>query len=321
MSLLQPPNSDSERIAHVAIAIGIGNEVFPNQLHVGLLHRGTDGVGILHLCWHLVLKSNDLYDNSMWWVVPQIIPERLQSVAMLCRQLSRTAGASGIPYGFGTFRNVFDTRTGTFKQNEGAGGLTCATFVLGVFNAARLSLLDDETWPQPSQADLEWQVYIANTLKLFEKSAVQGGLTFSQIPAKRFQPNEVAAAAIEKSLPTTFQRIERSAKEIKLLVLGRYLHHLMEGEKNRNAVQVAEKILKGHGLVPNSVRVRQQSESVTLEYKNRYGLRSAMCLTLNSNPSDGIVRLIENKRLSIKADLSRLGEVIEIFDRGKSSQA
>lgn len=238
---------------------------------------------------------------------------------MFCRRLSRTAGASSIAYGFGKYRDVFDFQTGTYRQLEGAGGLTCATFVLGVFHAARLPLLNDETWPKPSQADLDWEISIARTLASKEWSSKQAESVVSQVPAKRYQPHEVTAAALSDSLPATFEQIKGNAIEIKRLVLGRYLHNLMANEEYQRALPIADSILERFGLVPNSVE--HQPDIVTLEYKNRYGLPKVMWLSLASNPSSGIVRLIDNQRLSMEADLDNIDEVIATFDRGESSQA
>src|SRR5437879_3896379 len=134
-----------EGIKHVAVAIGA---IDAGQQHIGVLHRDheSNSVLMLHLAWHHRLK-NDVPDQTFLWVDPPFHPRRLVQIAAICRQVWRSNKAGGIPYAFSPPNDCFDAQTGAFLFGPTRLGLTCATFVLAIFDCAGLKLVDYGSWP------------------------------------------------------------------------------------------------------------------------------------------------------------------------------
>ena len=128
-----PTERGFDAIQHLAIGITIVSE---GQQHIGLLHRdhSSGNTFLLHLAWHHRL-NNSPPKPSYAWVDPVIHPFRARQVAAICRKIWR-ANPAGIPYGFSPASECFDPETGKFLLGPARIGLTCASFVLAVFEAA-----------------------------------------------------------------------------------------------------------------------------------------------------------------------------------------
>jgi hypothetical protein len=124
-------------IRHVAVAIAL---VEPGQQHIGILHSGDtlDEVRLAHLAWHHALKDGRAKDAYLW-IDPPIPTRRARQVAARCRQILRS-NKRGIPYAFSPPNDRFDLETGDFLLGPSRVGLTCASFVLAVFDSAGIRL-------------------------------------------------------------------------------------------------------------------------------------------------------------------------------------
>lgn len=116
------------------------------NLHAGLLYRTHDQkAAVLHLGW-----QDQLCNDWGWqklWAAPEVEPERLTSIAGLCRRIwERFERDRTFPYAL-RFAGSFFSQTGQLRMGEGAKGLTCATFILAVFNSAGISLVSEDEWP------------------------------------------------------------------------------------------------------------------------------------------------------------------------------
>ena len=200
-------------IAHAAVAI---RTVDPGQRHVGVLHRdvGSDEVLLLHLAWHHDLR-NQSPGKSYFWIDIPLPTRRLRQVAAICRKVWRSNGRA-VPYAFSPPNDCFDQLTGRFLIGPSRFGLTCATFVLAVFEAAGLPLVQYETWPIHRAGDREWQEHVVRQLQESNPPAsaehivaVQG-----QIGGERFRPEEVAAAASVEELPVAFPTANGLSEEL-----------------------------------------------------------------------------------------------------------
>lgn len=61
--------------------------------------------------------------------------------------------------------DCFDRETLRFLLGPTKTGLTCASFVLAVFQQSGLPLVVCESWPKPNEEDIEWQKLIVKILK------------------------------------------------------------------------------------------------------------------------------------------------------------
>jgi hypothetical protein len=135
------------------------------NLHAGVLHRDDKGqAAILHLAWKDTLsviwaeKRQDpaappLEWERLWAAPSSVEPERLRSVGGRCRLiLKQFKSTKKMPYAFNVGRTKFSVG-GQLKLGPGAKGITCAGFVLAVFESVGITLLDETTWPIRKEAD------------------------------------------------------------------------------------------------------------------------------------------------------------------------
>jgi hypothetical protein len=202
-----------DQLPHVAIVITCLRER-KGQQHVGILHRdeSTNEVRMLHLAWHHNLR-NSLPKTSYAWIIPPIPARRARQVAASCRKVNR-ANPAGIPYAFSPASDCFDADTGGFLIGPQRYGLTCASFVLGVFHIAGVSLIQYGTWPASRDGDKEWQQQII--AQLTEDGASQEHIhaVESEVGAVRYRPEEVAGAGAANSLPVAFAEAAELAEQI-----------------------------------------------------------------------------------------------------------
>ncbi len=192
--------------ASVCIALG---EASPGQLHIGILHRASTGPAtFLHLAWHCRLQNEPIIpDYISHGIRLSIRAERLQQIAALCRRIARKNSVGGIPYAFSAPSAAFDTATGAFLIGPSRFGLTCASFVLAVFHAAGLPLVDYASWPMDRPGDRAWQERIVELLAS-RADAQHLEHVRSEIGAVRYRPEEVAAAATSAPPPVGFALAE-----------------------------------------------------------------------------------------------------------------
>jgi len=205
-------------IPHVAVAIKANSLA---QRHIGVLHRSVDGdqVRLLHLAWHCDLRNDDPKSSYIWIDLP-IDPLRAKQVAAMCRKIWRSNGAKHIPYALRFPNDCFDAKTGAFLIGKGTLGLTCATFVLALFQSCGLAMVDLATW-QNREDDLAWQEQCIQEL---EKSKADRGhieAITTEIGCIRFRPEDVAGAAANTPWPVAFAQATQMSSILVDLLLSR----------------------------------------------------------------------------------------------------
>lgn len=209
-----PNESHNDTVPHVAVAIAN----LPHGTHTGIVHRDpSQGFLLLEHAFHYDLR-NDAPSSEYGWVTPNIPLERARSVAGVCRLIWRRNSEGrnlGFPYALRhDSSSRFDTLTGTLVLGQQGKGLTCATFVLVVFNSCGLPLLDFVNWPF-RDADEEWQRKIVEILRrklcddIEHVEAVE-----SEIGSSRFRCEEVAGACTVDELPASFSAAEEAGRRI-----------------------------------------------------------------------------------------------------------
>ena len=209
-------------IRHAAIALAV---VHGHQNHIGILYSDEDAgeVKLGHLAWHLELRTSQPKDCYLW-VDPPIPDRRARQVAARCRQILR-ANDKGIPYAFSPPNDCFDDETGNFLLGATRKGLTCATFVLAVFDTAGIQLAKYDSWPQQRPGDAEWHQFIIEQLQKNSASAEHMASIQAEGRAIRYRPEEVAGCAASVLLPCEFAIAESLSQEIlsRLRQLGKTL--------------------------------------------------------------------------------------------------
>jgi len=200
-------------VRHVALALKAIDAMQRQQRHIGILYE-TDTTGsllMLHLAWHLDLQ-NDQPKSEYIWVDPMIAPARAKQVAAFCRKVWRQNGKR-VPYAFGVPNDCFDSTTGQFLFGPSRHGLTCATFVLAVFQATGFKLIDESTW-RSRPGDVEWQQGIVGALRLKGADPSHVAAVENEVGAARFRPEDVGGAAAHEPWPVSFEEATRIGNQI-----------------------------------------------------------------------------------------------------------
>ena len=183
-----------EQIDFAALAITqLGADT--EQRHIGILYKDQSGtiVRMLHLAWHYKLKSEPP-ESTYAWVKPPIPRPRSRQVAAFCRMILKE-NPNGIPYAFSPASDSLDKQTGKFINQPGGYGLTCATFVLAVFDATGLPLAHYDTWPSNRQEDERWREHIIGLLASSGAEPEHIQKVRAERDTIRYRPEEVAGAA------------------------------------------------------------------------------------------------------------------------------
>jgi len=140
-------------------------------------------------------------------------PARQRSIAAFCRRVWRKNSKKGIPYAFSNPGQSFDDETGRFLIGPSRFGLTCASFVLAVFDAAGFPLAEYGSWPVDRTGDREWQEKIVD---LLQSRAEPEHITHlrNEIGAVRYRPEEVAASTALAPPPVNFIQAEKLGTQI-----------------------------------------------------------------------------------------------------------
>ena len=206
------PTANSDTIAGSGIAIRFEPA---GHLHIGILHRAPDSpeIKMLNLAWHHQLRNEKPEENYLW-LKPGINPRRLKQLAAKCRLVWKRHRIGGVPFGFSPPSSFFDKKTGQFLIGFTKHGLTCATFVLAVFDLVGLKLVNYGSWPLGRPGDSDWQKDIVD--KLSKTGAEQSHIDAvrGEIGIARFRPEEVAGAALESRIPVDFKVAERRGGEV-----------------------------------------------------------------------------------------------------------
>jgi hypothetical protein len=179
-------------------------------LHAGIVFRPSDGIGaVVHLAWHCQLEC----DPPSGWahVVPDLDPVDLIVIAAHCVTLRDVRPE--VPYGLAFENSSFD-EDGKFVSGPGESGLTCATFVLAVFDWARVRLLDQPSW-QTRPEDVTIQQRLAGYLKKTANARPEHvAAVEAEVGCVRFRSEEAAAASAMKERPIAFERAAHAGLEV-----------------------------------------------------------------------------------------------------------
>ena len=167
------------------------------QLHIGLLHKvENESAWLLNLRHFSDLKNEPPSDSYRWAQVEMDEINRRALVA-LCRLLAKKLPS--IPFGF-TFDRSYISKTGDYIFGELGDGLTCATFVMAVFEAYHFPVLKKDEWPAASPADSAWQQFQVQVL-LANRGPFVAEAVKQHIGAPRYMPEQVMAGAASAKRP------------------------------------------------------------------------------------------------------------------------
>lgn len=194
-----PSDRPFETIQHAAVAIKQTTRGF----HIGLLYREKE-IRFLHLEWHLRLSNNPPNAEYLWIALP-IHERRAKQLAAKCRLVWNRNSRDGIPYGFSDPRD-FLSQDGKLNLGPTKFGLTCASFVLAVFELVGLSLIKYDTWKERGD-DKVFQNWVVSELERAKVDPTVVIAVKSEMGLVRFRPCEVAGAATVAPPPVVFDNV------------------------------------------------------------------------------------------------------------------
>lgn len=189
------------------IGISVGHFKDGN-FHNKLLYKLDGEVREIHLGWHYVFFDESLtYEDSYIWKEPSKIPiSRLRSLAAKCKLVGENysndrSNAPGLPYAIGYYSDRTFNKDGIYSPDSGKEyGMTCATFILTLFESVGLQLINWKTWKTERKSDQKWFKQI---VKLLEKGFKSGDISKehldnvkSESKCARYRPEEVFSSVI-----------------------------------------------------------------------------------------------------------------------------
>lgn len=183
--------------------------------HIGLRYRANDEGELhhLHLAFHNDLMDDDSPQPGTFRVVSSVPLEDLTDVALIARLVAKRHVEGGLPYAFEAGASFDENGSLTLGKSL---GLTCATFVLAIFDAAHVRLLDAATWKTRSakraEEDKKAQESLVNYLR--RKDPAHSERVEAEIGCTRFRGEEVAAASGLAHRPVNFSTAEIAGAEV-----------------------------------------------------------------------------------------------------------
>lgn len=194
-----------------------------NQIHIGILFRGPDNhIKFLHLEWHHRLKCEPPRDNFLWLQSPLDEPNR-DAIAAYCELVAEKGKNDQIPYGIDLDGSGFDPDTGKFDSSNEYAGLTCASFVIQIYRALRIPLVDLSNWPARKN-DRNWQRSIIARLEESGRASSEHISKQKDLLGRgvaRFKPEEVASAVAMKNPPHSRNDVRHNADRLRNLAQAR----------------------------------------------------------------------------------------------------
>jgi hypothetical protein len=197
----------------IAIAI-TGSEA---QRHMGVFFRTElqKGAFLLHLGFHYELCLEPVKGRYCWLPMNGFDSEEQQALALWFETIWEINGHK-VPYGINYSASRHFNNQGAYAASDEDGGLTCATFVLAIFEDQGYTLIDTATSYRRDD-DVDWQRIILTALadraphEYIERQSDFLGI------AARYRPEEVAGAAtVNRGVPIQFD----TAVDLGVMVLS-----------------------------------------------------------------------------------------------------
>lgn len=202
-----------------SIAFGIAGSVVTGdkrQKHVALIYRAHNSrIMLLHLGWHHFLRHHE-WDAQYYWLELTGLDQELQETFADWAVL--VAGAApGNPIRYSVVFNPdsnFDA-DGRFIDRKDGSGLTCATFLLALFNDYSIPLIDVREWPASRPGDFSWTRRILKLLRKYVTSWEWLEQVKRRHLLQRFRPEEVfASAGLYQGVPLKFADVEGDGRTL-----------------------------------------------------------------------------------------------------------
>lgn len=187
----------------------------PVGAHVGIAYKNDDSGELrhLHMAWHYQLTDESLTDKAIGWVEPSLSNLELSNLRASARVIAKKL--TNAPYALKKANAAYGrngNENGVLVLNDSIG-LTCATFVLIVFEHAMVDLLELPTWDTcrsevRETEDVAAQKLIVELLSRSRSSRAHSELVREDIGCTRVRAEEIVVASGMVGRPVIFYRVE-----------------------------------------------------------------------------------------------------------------
>jgi hypothetical protein len=215
--LVENFSHDSTGVKHFALLILLTRD----GTHTGVLYRFGGVLHVVDQCWHERFRckpADEVYDC----VSPALLEEEFHNIVSVCELFVTRAlrgEARRVPMAFKQPANARLSADGELIWDGGVG-LTCATFVLAIFGAAYIPLIDFTAWRRRAGDDERHN----SLLRLMELGDEARGISKAsddhiarvraELPCIRVRPEEVVGAALYSDRPVGFEIAEQAGRWI-----------------------------------------------------------------------------------------------------------
>lgn len=177
--------------------------------HTGILFMNKGIRHIQDVQWHERFRSQ-VCQGKYDFVVPILEDEEVNDVSGVCRLIHGRQASNPkykIPYAFHPANSFFEPTTGELVLGDGLG-LSCSTFVLKVFEAGQVRLVDVDQWPTRPEDDARHEQLLADMERGFPDYGISGAdaehiaKVRATLPCIRVRPEEVAGCGLLDLIPT-----------------------------------------------------------------------------------------------------------------------
>lgn len=201
--------SNGLKIGNNKIGIVISHD--EEQFHCGISYELDKGFKVLHLAWHHHLEFTEDSNEFTHWIKPNIHEIRQKMISTKCRRIKNNLHKMPVPYALLYDQTTFN-QEGILMLGENEHGLTCATFVLAVFNSCGIKLIDTEHWPIREE-DKVWHEQIIRILNSSRSVSMEHKRNVAnEKGCARFRPEEVGMSSTFLPQPGPIEEIIQKGK-------------------------------------------------------------------------------------------------------------
>lgn len=211
-----PQKSPFSDVNQVGVAI-CTHDVHARNNHIGIIYKfGDNDPLMLHFTALIVDGNAPCSDDCLWLDLAGEFTDVERSI--ICAHAKKVADANPkkrLAWGYDAPGGHIDGETGEIIPALGSFGLTCATFVLEVFESCGYKLVDQTSWPKSLKDDIKWQEDMIT--KLLYRPDIDSEAISRQkknVSKSRFLPEQIAAATQVK-IPAVKGGLLKPAKKIR----------------------------------------------------------------------------------------------------------
>lgn len=187
------------------------------QPHSAVFYKAANGQArMLHFGPDIRSDSPDDDDTFCWAQPLDLLPEQVTQICSLCDFVDGVKSSIDIDY---SYTHSEDSRINGlfFVAGPGSRGITCATFVLLLFQQCGVRLLRYDEWPIRAD-DTQFRLHQLSSWNVSRTHIIR-----TEIHTPRCRPEEVVAACLFVQRPVPFEDCAK-AGELVLARLRRYYH-------------------------------------------------------------------------------------------------